>query len=314
MVLGSDLTRVEQPDGSVTIVDLNKHQFIQIMPKEKKVVIRQGFELKEPMNLYDRLRNWQKAASQRLPERETDGKKTIGFQVNDNGLELKVWVDPVTKLPILAESSAKIGDGQDVHEVYSEFVFDSQLDEALFRLKPPADYIVEKQGTVNPAPNQDDKDGLPLIVTPLVGIGPARFGMSRQKVIQAIGQPDEIEDKNFKLPKVVGGKIVGRPQEYQSLKYNSRGFRLTIQPKRGLTTIACESQKSQFFFVRDFKGKTKEGIAIGASMKDIKKAYGKPDQERSSQNATYLRYDQLGLAFSLRDDQLINFSARKVGR
>ena len=59
----------------------------------------------------------------------------------------------------------------------------------------------------------------------------------------------------------------------------SRGFVLTVSHRSGLKNISCISQMLNLERVRDFAGKTKEGIGIGASLKEVEKALGKPDRD-----------------------------------
>ena len=71
-----------------------------------------------------------------MGEREIDGKKAIGFRVpyetanvDDPKIEIVVWVDPATRLPMRMESTGKDGKGRKAKSVVSEIQFDRKLDE-----------------------------------------------------------------------------------------------------------------------------------------------------------------------------------------
>ena len=303
MTLGTNLARVERPDGRVSITDFKRQKILEIIPANKKAVVLQGLALPK-VDLYNAVRNVQKDATKRLPERDIDGKRAIGFTVllGGNGLEgsfdTEVWVDVETRLPIRIESSSRGQDGERVmHQVISDLVFDSQIDESLFSLTPPPEYTVETRGSAKPLPPESDQDDEPVLVaTPLVGIGRAKFGMSKEDVIKAIGKPDLIQKEGSK--------------GHEALMYYSRGFQLSTHPKMGLYWIVCFTQKMFLAEVRDFKGRTSEGIAIGASLEDIVEAYGKPDKQTARGRMTDVSYDKLRLSFQLADDELLQMYFR----
>ena len=87
------------------------------------------------------------------------GKKKIGdveaqgFRVQQNGLTSTVWVDPQSRRPLVIEHTQRSGD-KDMTMTMSDFVVDSPLDDALFSLKPPADYKVT-EGQVEVATSEE---------------------------------------------------------------------------------------------------------------------------------------------------------------
>src|SRR5262249_27873953 len=122
-------------------------------------------------------------------------------------------------------------------------------------------------------------------------IGPARFGMMKEDVLKALGQPDSVDGR---------GSI---------LNYLSRGYSLVVSPKRGLFMITCVSQATFATNARDFAGTIREGVAMGASLKDLEKAYGKRDEVEENGPATrYVRYQALRLDFTLFNDKVVQFS------
>ena len=140
-----------------------------------------------------------------------------------------------------------------------------------------------------------------LIVEPLVGIGPVRFGMSKDQIIEHFGQPDQIfEGQVTKLHYVP-----------------SRGLNFVVDAELGLQEIGCWSEGMLPSRVTTFAGITKEGIGIGASEEEIIAAYGQPDRTSTASSPIgiiqNLHYDKLRTRFSLKEGKLMSmvFEAAK---
>lgn len=153
-----------------------------------------------------------------------------------------------------------------------------------------------------PAPDSEDEiAAVPneaLVVELGIGIGPVKFGMSKEEVIENFGEPDEVEGRG------------------QGLNYfASRGISLFVPPSRGVLAIDCWSDKypSPFTKISNFAGKTKEGIGMNASRADIVAAYGEPDRTTSNGLMTTLHYEKLRARFVLMHDKLINLKINAPG-
>jgi len=133
-----------------------------------------------------------------------------------------------------------------------------------------------------------DKDKPPdrLMIEPLVGIGAVRFGMSKDEVIKHFGWPD----KTYSA-------------EETKLNYvASKGLSFTIDSELGLQEVACWSDNwptTLPFAVTTFTGRTKEGIAMGATREQIVAAYGQPNRQDSKGDFENLHYDKLRTKFTL---------------
>jgi outer membrane lipoprotein-sorting protein len=293
------LLRVESAGGSVVIADYVQRKSILLDPGKKQARIIQGLAFSAP-NIYAMLRDTPKDAVKPLPDRQIGGESCPGFLVRltlgESRHDASVWIDRKTRLPVRLEIGAKDDKGQEAREIMEELVFDRVLDAALFSLAPPAGYQTQTEGIAQLPPAPTEQELVAPVLTPKVGIGPARFGMSKDEVIRALGKPDVI-------PAEGRGMI---------LQYFSRGYSLTVSPQRGLAMITCVTQKTFFVKVRDFRGKTRDGIGMGATAKDIEKAYGKPDQRENNGPATlYLSYRRLGLSFTLFDDKVVQIMLQK---
>jgi outer membrane lipoprotein-sorting protein len=293
------LLRLESADGNIVITDYAQRKSLMLDPDKKEARIMQGLGLSMP-NIYEMLRDIPKDAVKPLPDKETGGKQLPGFLVRiafgKSRHDASVWIDRHTRLPVRVEMAGKDDKGREAREVMEDLVFDRVLDAALFSLAPPAGYKTRIEGIAELPSPPKDPDVIAPVLTPKVGIGPARFGMSKDEVIRVLGKPDAIPEKGR-------GMI---------LQYFSRGYILMVSPQRGLATITCASQKAFLPKIRDFRGKTTDGIGIGAAAKDIEKACGKPDRaENNGPSTLYLSYHQLGLDFTLFDDKVVQIVLQK---
>ncbi len=134
-----------------------------------------------------------------------------------------------------------------------------------------------------------------LIIEPLVGIGPVKFGMSQEEFIKHFGPPDKVFADGTKLNYV-----------------SSRGLSFTIDSELGLQEIGCWSEGMLPSRVTTFAGKTKEGIGIGVSEEEIVTAYGQTDRTSTGSGGVIknLHYDKLSAKFSLKEDKLMTMTLK----
>ena len=138
-----------------------------------------------------------------------------------------------------------------------------------------------------------------LIVEPLAGIGPVRFGMSKDEIIEHFGQPDKIhtQTKGVKLNYVA-----------------SKGLGFEVDSELGLAKIQCWSKnwpEKLLFDVTNFTGKTKEGVGIGSTRDEIISAYGQPDRTGTDDNKGVIEtlfYDELRIRFPVWQGKVISMT------
>ena len=297
--------RSEDADG-YTIQDPKAHKMMRVRKENKTFEIMEGcgqpFSGNEKLNLYEMIRNIRKEAVEHLPDEAIDGRKAMVFRVEMKDYPVvwkkptwKAWIDPKTELPIRLEFGAEDENGKKINDAFYDIEFDRPFDPSLFDFTPPQGYSVQTSGTTN-FPDLPDKPELraPEII-PGVGLGSIRFGMSREKIESLLGKPD------------------GYEANQTSLLYYSRGFVLEVSHRSGLKTINCISQMSSMNRVRDFAGKTKEGIGIGSSLQDVKKVFGKPDwdefHDAFNKRPVYTKY---GLEIQFVQDKVIAISMSEV--
>lgn len=79
--------------------------------------------------------------AERLGVKTIDGRPTEGFRIQLGSLEVKIWADPKTSLPVRVEQTTT--SGPKVRHVMSDFQVEVDLDESLFSLDVPDSYSFE---------------------------------------------------------------------------------------------------------------------------------------------------------------------------
>ena len=297
LILADGLSRMERPNGNYTVMDMKTGKALLVSRQDKKAKIFLGLNVPSGVNPYAMLRVMVKDTSKRLADEVIDGRKVSVFRTEIKEQKpvprqfWKVWADPETKLPIRMEPVPQ--NDKEPMAIY-DFAFDQPLDPALFSFEPPKGYAVATEGSANLPPPPDNPDILAPQVIPGVGLGPVKFDMPKEEALKILGKPDEEED-------VEKGGYIG---------YRSRGYGVYIGVKSGTVAgFGCSSQEMNAFKVRDFAGKTKEGIGIGSKFNDLEKAYGKPDSKKDNgPQTTYVRYDRLGLSFTLFSNKVVGMT------
>jgi hypothetical protein len=284
--------RNEQPNdpmGTISIADFEKGVVMIIWPRRVTAVISPVYgseELKQFEAFRAMLRNVSESSEKRLPDRKVDGRLVNEFLVRKDDRDYTVTVDPTTKLPIRIQ----IGEGKD-RMVFTDFQFDVPVDESLFRMEAPEGYYFSNRVPRNNPPQPPES--MELVVSPEDGIGPVKFGTKVEDIVRLLGEPDWRDD-----------------WEYTELGYDRRGFRLMANDKRGLYSIRCFNKYGGAPTEVGFRGKTKEGIAIDASLNDVLKTYGKPDAQYDSH---YVFYRKRSYEFMFRDKKLVSIRVGPPG-
>jgi outer membrane lipoprotein-sorting protein len=79
---------------------------------------------------------------ERLGAQTIDGRAAEGFRIELGSIEVKIWADPKTSLPIRVEHLRT--SPPEVHIVMTDFQVDVELDESLFSLDVPEGYTVQQ--------------------------------------------------------------------------------------------------------------------------------------------------------------------------
>jgi outer membrane lipoprotein-sorting protein len=145
--------RFELPDGNIWISDYQQRKVLILDPAKKTFVMEpttQGHR-----DIYNTFRKFQDIPGfsvRQIGQRQVDGKQAVGFQMENTDLEITVWADAETQLPIRIEETVRNAQGLTRRYITTDIVFDSELDESLFRLDSPEGYeqrkpigVVERQ-------------------------------------------------------------------------------------------------------------------------------------------------------------------------
>lgn len=97
--------------------------------------------------LVDRAQDGRAGKVERLGVETIDGREAQGFRIELGSIEVKIWADPKTLLPIRVEETTS--GGPEVRIVMTDFQIGVDLDESLFSLEVPMGYTVQQTAQVD---------------------------------------------------------------------------------------------------------------------------------------------------------------------
>jgi hypothetical protein len=132
-------------------------------------------------------------------------------------------------------------------------------------------------------------------IQPGVGVGPLVFGMTREQVVRMLGDPEREQ------PRGAGASL---------LMYPSQGVSVGMSDADGVGsfTMAAAEVFPRRPDARTFGGRTAEGIGIGASEEQIRKAYGDSLKVEPLRGGRMLRSMDLGISFVLVSNRLVKLT------
>jgi outer membrane lipoprotein-sorting protein len=135
MALEPYYVRAEQPDGKVWLLDRREKKAIMMNPAKKTAKITL-FE-DQPPDIYETLsdfKNMSPHSTKRIGQRQIGETQAIGFDASIGRDQMIVWVDSQTQLPIRIEFlGTNEWSRMEPEFIWSDIVFDVELDESLFR-------------------------------------------------------------------------------------------------------------------------------------------------------------------------------------
>jgi hypothetical protein len=148
MVMKSKIRRtMEGLEDSVSIIDLETARILTLEHKDKKATYYDLKGLPQMPNYMDQLRNVIAVLEDspyfvvdELGELEIDGQLLYGFQAKHPHVNIVLYVDPATALPVRIEQE----EGQ-MKIICKNIMFDVPMDESLFSMDVPEGYKVEQQ-------------------------------------------------------------------------------------------------------------------------------------------------------------------------
>ena len=170
MLVMENLIRQELPGGVYKVMDLKSSRSVTIIPQQKKVMVTNLPGLaqvaKDQMSddffgelrrRVEELRGSGPKDVEFLPDKTLDGRLAHGFSKRVEGIDITVWADAETCLPVLME--IRYGGGaRQFFVTMSNFEFDVPLDPSLFSMAIPEGYTVEERSTnmSPPTPARDE--------------------------------------------------------------------------------------------------------------------------------------------------------------
>ena len=149
--------------GVIVIGDFLEGKIITLMSEQNKAFVIEMENIPEnedqsQFNMFHEIRKHIQEAQETedesvsfLGEREIDGLTTIGYHVQRPGVDITIWADPQTKLPVQMENTMG-----PVTYTMTEIVFDIELDESLFSLEIPEGYTIRTMQVDASEPTEKD--------------------------------------------------------------------------------------------------------------------------------------------------------------
>jgi hypothetical protein len=104
-----DLLRTEVPGGIVTIIDSKQGKQLLLNPADKTALLLEGKPSAAPVGpgadvgLIGRLRQLTEGDAKLVGEKAIGGIQARGYLVSTLGMEMTIWIDPATRLPVRLE-------------------------------------------------------------------------------------------------------------------------------------------------------------------------------------------------------------------
>lgn len=148
------MERTTRGATEVGIFDGQEDKALILVPTKKTAVVMSlknlppknplGRRFQDLREFVTKAQNGKEGNVERLGNETIDGRRTEGFRIKRTGLEVTVWADPKTSLPIRVEEIAKdAAGGTEIRTVLTDFQVGIKLDESLFSLDAPPGYSVQ---------------------------------------------------------------------------------------------------------------------------------------------------------------------------
>ncbi|MCA9171877.1 MAG: hypothetical protein KDB23_29615 [Planctomycetales bacterium] len=291
-----DAYRTEFSDGAIFVENGGgKVLMLNTQDRTGRLALKGAEGMMSPTEYLKSLQSIETKAVRSLGKKKFGGRSLVGFELPPiEGAPRTIWVDPNTKLPVREEvghvqpspdaklnyhvsAAAATADG--IANSVATYEFNVEIADDAFSLSPTGYTIVDplKSREVENTSTTLKKEVEDLSIIPGKGVGPVKFGMSREEVNALLGEPDVL------LPT---GDEQGNTGT--NLLYFSLGLDIRVDSNLGVTTLTCVLDNASF---ADFRGRFKNGISMDSSPADIKRTFGQPLREIGSGDATALIYE-----------------------
>lgn len=151
-----DRMRQELPNGVVTIWDFRKLKGLVLSTRNKKAQwiefanlpkeLQDEIRKEQQMNFLEEIRKLLDGKTKELGTKTLRGRKCKGYRAEKDEAVMEIWVDAKTAEPVLVEMDNPVMPGK---LTISDFELNAKLDDALFALRVPKGYQVEKMSKVD---------------------------------------------------------------------------------------------------------------------------------------------------------------------
>jgi len=156
------MRQTAQDNSAVVISDFQQGRIVTLLPAQKRAMVIEMENMPDEdhskFNMFREIRKHLQEAQdtedesvQFLGEKEIDGLTVIGYHVQKPAVDITVWADPQTKLPVEMTNTS----GPTTYTM-TDIVFDVELDESLFNLEIPDGYTVRTMQVDASEPTEKD--------------------------------------------------------------------------------------------------------------------------------------------------------------
>jgi outer membrane lipoprotein-sorting protein len=157
------MRQTNKEQGAVVISDLQIGKIVSLVPAQKKAYVIEFENIPEDQdqsefNMFSSIRQHiqetqesDDASVEFLGEKQINGLTAIGYHVQKPGIDMTIWADPKTKLPVQMTNSM----GPATYTI-TDIIFDVEVDESLLSLEIPADYTVHTRQVDASDPTEED--------------------------------------------------------------------------------------------------------------------------------------------------------------
>ena len=149
--------------GAVVISDLSKGKIVTLVPAQKKAYVMELENIPEgqdqsEFNMFSNIRQHileaqasEDVSGEFLGQKQINGLTTIGYHVQKPGIDMTVWADPKTKLPVQMTNTM-----EPTTYTLTDIIFNVEVEESLFSLEIPAEYTVQTMQVDASGPTEND--------------------------------------------------------------------------------------------------------------------------------------------------------------
>ncbi|HUO09297.1 MAG TPA: hypothetical protein VM008_13400 [Phycisphaerae bacterium] len=157
---------IERGAAMTMITSSADHKMMTLTPATKQAVVIdwKKDDATGQVNLLETFKNVSGKESKKLGTREIDGHQTEGFEFSQHGMEMEVWADTKTQLPVKVETDFGAGGWGDgagngimrIHASFSDFDWNPVYDASELTMKVPEGYTATNAAMNLKGPTEQD--------------------------------------------------------------------------------------------------------------------------------------------------------------